>query len=248
MGFHRLQLPTRTSNPIDRTAGSGGQAGVGGHVCTGGLRARARGRARGCPVTVEGAGLSRPRAQTPARGPAATSLLRSSVIRAKDPPPVPPARPCYLGLYNPVPRRCRWLRGAGNEASRARVHCSDCPVTVTTRSGIPDLKLLLCLRPIFTLFFERHFLNLKFMQESYFPPHSDFPIPLVFHHNCFLSSEMAVFVNFGGGPIVFLCRRTHGAALALPGMTEDILNFFRGWNHFMDGFLYIANLKHYPTF
>lgn len=153
-----------------RTAGSGGQAGVGGHVCTGGLRARARGRARGCRVTVEGAGLSRPRAQTPARGPAAASLLRSSVIRAKDPPPVPPARPCYLGLYDPVPRRCRWLRGAGNEASRARVHCSDCPVTVTTRSGIPDLKLLLCLRPIFTLFFERHFLNLKFMQESYFPP------------------------------------------------------------------------------
>lgn len=109
-------------------------------------------------------------------------------------------------------------------------------------------ETLALLEANFTLFFERHFLNLKFMQESYFPPHSDFPIPLVFHHNCFLSSEMAVFVNFGGGPIVFLRRRTHGAALALPGMTEDILNFFRGWNHFMDGFLYIANLKHYPTF
>lgn len=109
-------------------------------------------------------------------------------------------------------------------------------------------ETLALLEANFHVVLRKAFFKFKIYAGIILPPHSDFPIPLVFHHNCFLSSEMAVFVNFGGGPIVFLRRRTHGAALALPGMTEDILNFFRGWNHFMDGFLYIANLKHYPTF
>ena len=126
--------------------------------------------------------------RNPIGEPLNASLLNSPVIQGTA--SMLSAGPCHNGALNFYFSGIQMAQEAWREAYSSSVCSSSYSIFMLSR--FPNLKHLLCLRPGM-LFYENHFLFKHYagIRLFFFPPslshHFDFPIAMVFHHNCFSS-------------------------------------------------------------